>query len=71
MTIAKIFQFSQWFFTFYFIAMHLGYLILNILAIISIRKYMEEHSVNNLPQIYTGLELPISLLVPAFNEELT
>jgi len=32
---------------------------------------MEEHTVNSLPNVYTGLELPISLLVPAFNEELT
>ena len=69
MIIAKIFQFSQWFFTFYFIAMHLGYLILNIISIVNIRRYMEEHSVNNLPNVYTGLEIPISLLVPAFNEE--
>jgi len=71
MTIAKIFQFSQWFFTLYFIAMHLGYLILNVLSILNIRQYMEEHSVDNLPKVYTGLEIPISLLVPAFNEELT
>ena len=71
MIIEKLFQFSQWFFTFYFIAMHLGYVILNILSVINIRQYMEEHSVNNLPNVYTGLELPISLLVPAFNEEET
>ena len=32
---------------------------------------MEEHSVNNLPNVYTGLEIPISMLVPAYNEEKT
>lgn len=32
---------------------------------------MEEHSVSNLPSIHTGLEMPISLLVPAYNEEIT
>jgi len=71
MTISKFFLFSQWFFTIYFIALHMCYLALNAIAIVNIRKYMEQHSVNNLPNIYTGLETPISLLVPAFNEELS
>jgi len=65
------FQFAQWFFTIYFIGLHGGYLILNGISVISIRKYMEQHSVNNLPNIYTGMEMPISLLVPAYNEELS
>jgi len=30
---------------------------------------MEENSVASLPAVYTGLEIPVSLLVPAFNEE--
>jgi len=69
--ISDFFQFSQVFFTIYFIALHGAYLILNALSIISIRRYMEEHSVNNLPKVYTGLEIPISMLVPAYNEEVT
>jgi len=32
---------------------------------------MDHHSVTNLPSIYTGLEMPISLLVPAYNESIT
>lgn len=32
---------------------------------------MDHHSVSNLPSIYTGLEMPISLLVPAYNESIT
>ena len=71
MTISDFFQISQWFFTFYFVAMHMGYLILNVIAVVSIRGYMEQHSVNTLPNVYTGLEIPVSLLVPAYNEELS
>lgn len=71
MTISEFFQLSQWFFTIYFIALHMGYLILNVIAVVNIRQYMEQHSVNNLPNIHTGLEIPISLLVPAYNEELS
>ncbi len=71
MSLSEFFVLSQWFFTFYFIAMHLGYLMLNVISVISIRRYMEEHSISTLPSISTGLEMPISLLIPAYNEEIT
>lgn len=71
MTLSGFFIVSQWFFMLYFLAMQAGYMMLNILSIIAIRKYMQEHSVNNLPRVTTGLEMPISLLVPAYNEEVT
>lgn len=71
MSLSEFFILSQWFFTLYFLALHSGYLLLNIISIINIRKYMESHTVSNLPNISTGLELPISLLIPAYNEEVT
>ena len=71
MSWSDFFIFSQWFFTLYFIAIHSGYLMLNIISVINIRHYMEEHSVSSLPSVYTGLETPISMIVPAYNEAVT
>ncbi len=44
---------------------------LDVVAAIHLRHYMEERSLNSLPHGYTGFEPQITLLVPAFNEEAT
>lgn len=44
---------------------------LDVVAAIHLRRYMEERSLNSLPHGYTGFEPQITLLVPAFNEEAT
>ena len=71
MTLADYFIITQWFFTFYFFAMNLGYFGLNLIALVNIQKHMDIHSVSNIPGVYTDLEPPITLLVPAYNEEVT
>jgi cellulose synthase/poly-beta-1,6-N-acetylglucosamine synthase-like glycosyltransferase len=55
----------------YFLALNGGYLVLTLLAIFSLRRYMEARSIEGLPPVYSGFEPPVSVLVPAFNEELT
>lgn len=57
------------FFLVYFVLLNAGYLILNLLSLFSLRQYMESHSLERLQQTYVGFDLPISLLVPAYNEE--
>ena len=57
-------------FLIFFIAINGGYLLLNLIALMTIRRYLDEHSLE-LPHVYCGLEPPISLLVPAYNEEAT
>ncbi len=57
-------------FLIYFIAIHSGYLLLNLIALLTMRSYLDQHSLQ-LPRAYCGLEPPISLLVPAYNEEAT
>lgn len=60
-----------WFVLCYFILLNAGYLMLNLLSIMSLRRKAQESILDDLPQIYSGLEPPISLLVPAYNEEAT
>lgn len=58
----------QWFFVLYFIGSNIGYILLNLLSIRTLRTYMEARSLGDLPA-YSGYEPPISILIPAYNEE--
>jgi len=61
----------QWFFLLYFIGINSGYLMLNLLSLGSLKRYVEAHSLDDLPRGISGFELPVSILVPAYNEEAT
>ncbi|MDF2614528.1 MAG: glycosyl transferase, family 2 [Clostridia bacterium] len=56
---------------FYFIGISLHYLILNISAAFVIAHHMEEKPSFNRIKTYSGFELPVSIIVPAYNEEKT
>jgi len=58
----------QWFFVLYFIGSNIGYILLNLLSTRTLRTYMEAQSLGDLPA-YSGYEPPISILIPAYNEE--
>jgi cellulose synthase/poly-beta-1,6-N-acetylglucosamine synthase-like glycosyltransferase len=58
-------------FLLYFIAINGAYLMLNLVALATMRRYLDEHALDQLPRPYSGLEPPISILVPAYNEEVT
>lgn len=62
---------AQWVFFVYFIGLHGGYLMLNVVAMFSLRNYMEAHTVSSLPRYYSQYEPPISVIVPAYNESVT
>ncbi|RMH61640.1 MAG: glycosyltransferase family 2 protein [Zetaproteobacteria bacterium] len=55
----------------YFALVNSGYLLLNLSASVAISRYLETVDASALPSIYAGFELPISVLVPAYNEEVT
>ena len=67
-TIIAIFE---WLFLLYLLGLTAGYLMLDLVAAVHLRSYMEERALANLPHGYTGFEPQISLLVPAYNEEAT
>jgi cellulose synthase/poly-beta-1,6-N-acetylglucosamine synthase-like glycosyltransferase len=56
-------------FLLYFIALNVGYTLLNLISFFSIGRYVHGRVLTRLPQIYTGFEPKISVLVPAYNEE--
>lgn len=71
MWIDTLISISEWLFLLYLLGLTAGYLMLDVVAAIHLRRYMEERSLNSLPHGYTGFEPQITLLVPAFNEEAT
>jgi cellulose synthase/poly-beta-1,6-N-acetylglucosamine synthase-like glycosyltransferase len=62
---------TQWFFLGYFVLMGLGYLLLDLLSLQGLRRYMDRQSLSDLPSAFSGLEPPVSILVPAYNESAT
>jgi cellulose synthase/poly-beta-1,6-N-acetylglucosamine synthase-like glycosyltransferase len=64
-------HFIEWFFLLYFLAINIGYLALNFLCIFSLRKSIPVGVLNEMPQFYSGLEPPVTIIVPAYNEEAT
>jgi cellulose synthase/poly-beta-1,6-N-acetylglucosamine synthase-like glycosyltransferase len=59
----------QWFFLLYFILLNGTYLFLNVLSVIYIRKYTSERDIDEIPPFYSAFAPPISIIVPAHNEE--
>jgi len=59
----------QWFFLAYFVALNLSYVALSALSIFELRKYLGTRLLDVLPRAYSPYELPVSVLVPAYNEE--
>lgn len=55
----------------YFMGLNTYYLFLNIFALIVLSKRSEERIISSMPRTYSGFELPISIIVPAYNEEKT
>ena len=64
-------ELTTWFIFAYFILLNASYLGLNLLSILALQKNKEEKLLDSLPQVFTGLEPGISILVPAYNEETT
>jgi cellulose synthase/poly-beta-1,6-N-acetylglucosamine synthase-like glycosyltransferase len=61
----------QWLFLSYFVAVTGGYLLLFALALAEVRRQLQSQVLEDLPRAYSGLEPPVSILVPAYNEEAT
>jgi cellulose synthase/poly-beta-1,6-N-acetylglucosamine synthase-like glycosyltransferase len=61
----------EWLFLLYFIGMNGGYTLLNLVSLVGVRRYLEARALDALPHIDSGFELPVSVLVPACNEEAT
>lgn len=69
MTQAGFLEFMTWFILSYFVLLNGCYLMLNFLSTVSLYRLSQQRILDSLPQIYSGMEPPISILVPAYNEE--
>jgi len=61
-------QAVEWTFLGYFAAINLAYLAQCLLAVRSVRRYLKSTSIDELDPAYSTVHLPISLVVPAYNE---
>ena len=59
----------QWLFFAYFVALNGVYLGLNFVSAFSIHRYMRDHGASYLPESFSSYQPPVSILVPACNEE--
>ncbi len=59
---------GQWVFLAYFVGINLGYLMQNVIAAFGIRKYLQTAEQYEAESVFSSLDIPISLVVPAFNE---
>jgi cellulose synthase/poly-beta-1,6-N-acetylglucosamine synthase-like glycosyltransferase len=59
---------GQWVFLAYFIGINLGYLLQNIVAAQGIRKYLQTADQYEAENVFSALDIPISVVVPAYNE---
>jgi cellulose synthase/poly-beta-1,6-N-acetylglucosamine synthase-like glycosyltransferase len=69
--VAILIEISQWFFLFYFAGLNLGYLALNVVSFFALSRYVRRSALKGLPVRDTGFEPPITIIVPAYNEEAT
>jgi len=63
--------FVTWFVLAFFVALNGGYLLLNLFSLRALYRKGQEAFIGELPRAYSGLEPPVSILVPAYNEEAT
>lgn len=62
---------AEWLFFGYFLAIYAIYAALNVMAVIQIRRYLQIASLTDADNVFSTLDLPISVIVPACNEAAT
>lgn len=61
----------QWLFFGYFILIYAVYASLNVMAMIQIRRYLQVARLADADNVFSTLDLPISVIMPAYNESST
>jgi len=70
-TLLRVIGIVEWVFLAYFIALNLSYLVLNLVSLHVIGRDADARASLLLPRFFSRLEPPVSIIVPAFNEEAT
>lgn len=66
---AYVFVTLQWICLLFFIGINLGYILLDILSFLSLPSYIRRQVLAHLPETHTSFNLPISIVIAAYNEE--
>jgi cellulose synthase/poly-beta-1,6-N-acetylglucosamine synthase-like glycosyltransferase len=62
---------TEWLFFGYFLLIYAVYAGLNVMAVIQIRRYLQIAGLTDADNVFSSLDLPISVIVPAYNESAT
>lgn len=62
---------AEWLFFGYFLLIYAIYACLNVMALVQIRRYLQIASLTDADNVFSTLDLPISVIVPAYNEAAT
>ena len=62
---------AEWLFFGYFLLIYATYAGLNVMAVLQIRRYLQIASLTDADNVFSTLDLPISVIVPAYNEAAT
>lgn len=62
---------AQWFFIACFIGLNLAYLALIACSLLELPRHLAARLLDLLPRAYSGYEPPVSVVIPAYNEEAT
>ncbi|MDX1500337.1 MAG: glycosyltransferase [Woeseiaceae bacterium] len=68
MTLEFFVSSGQWVFFVYFVGINLGYLAQNVIASYGIRKYLQTADQFEAEAVFSSLDIPVSVIVPAYNE---
>ncbi|HKL62076.1 MAG TPA: glycosyltransferase [Woeseiaceae bacterium] len=68
MTAADFVLGAQWVFLTYFVGINLGYLSQNVIATMGIRRYLQTAEQFEAEGVFSALDVPVSVVVPAYNE---
>lgn len=71
MSVESVIVATQWLFLGYFVALNAVYIGLNVIALFTLRRYMGQRVAQVGPALAPELDLPITVIVPAYNEALT
>ena len=72
MSADRLITFFEWSILIYFLIVNAGYLVLTLLAFFRIRRYMRQHRIaDGGLSLYRGFYKPISVVMPAHNEEIS
>lgn len=68
MTFEQVVLGAQWIFLVYFVGINIGYLSQNVIATMGIRRYLQTSRQFEAEGVFSSLDIPISVVIPAYNE---